>query len=209
MAGIERSLGFDNNVAEYATHFVRNFDDQFGVKSASEKISGRVLRGKEPKDFVTLTDNPNRRVAFLMDSSALDNLIGKDGRQILSEIGYPVEFTDDLLKSGTKFKLVVFPEQSVKLATWENLLHVVKMAYPAMEADIKKVEGDLPKMEFAEAMAAGGKITEVRTFLHKTVNVNELYTGNGHTTNGQKEFITENKPLTDLAPYILIGFWVK
>lgn len=210
MAAIERSQGYDPNAAEFSMRFVNHFSTGIGTDVPSIGISGRVLRGKKPKDFDTLTDVPEKRkVVFLADSSALDNLVGNNGRQVLQAIDYPPEHIDELAMANTQFKLAVFTEQAGILATWENLFDLVSKVYPEERKDIESVRGDLPRMKYSDAMAAGGKITKVRTFLEKAISVNRLYTGNGITTNGQKEFITVNKPLANLTPYILVGFDVE
>lgn len=210
MAGIEKSAGYNKNVANYATQFVQKFDEKIGIEEPSVSISGRVLRGKRPEDFESLTDTPEKRkVVFTLDSSGLDNLVGKSGRGVLEQIGYPASDIDAFLEQDTRFKLVVFPEQSVKPATWGNLFNEVCDAYPNEADGLRRVEDQISHMTYDQAMKAGEEVAKAREFLHKTVNVNTEFTGTGLTSKDLPEFVTKNKPLTDLAPYILIGFHVK
>lgn len=52
-------------------------------------LVGRILRGKKPEDFLTLTDEPEtRKIVMLMAEDGLKSLLGKKGTEILLSIGY-------------------------------------------------------------------------------------------------------------------------
>lgn len=98
-------------------------------------VVGRIIRGRQPADFETLTDDPNRGLVMLVDSEGLEGLIGCGGNTyaMLKAVGYTDHHIADLVAKGTQFKLVAFPDDpnsSAKQGTWENLLHLVGMAYP-------------------------------------------------------------------------------
>ena len=46
-------------------------------------ICGRILRGKSPKDFETLTDDPDRKLIMLMGGDGLERILGKSGYEAL------------------------------------------------------------------------------------------------------------------------------
>lgn len=194
-----------DSVSAYSDLFIQNFGT--GRREGSfTGISGRILRGVTPEDFSTLTDDPNRKVVFMLDNMGLNNLIGLNGREALVNIGYPEDTINKYLSVGKKFKVVVFPETSVHLANWDNLLSVVSEAYPEWSKKIMHSYNHLKLLSFEDVMKVGGEVTEVRKFLFDKLNVNELYIGDGTTPNGQKEYITLNKRIDSFSSYNLIDF---
>jgi nicotinamidase-related amidase len=104
-------------------------------RGAVQGVVGRIIRGRQPSDFETLTDDPKRGLVMLVDSEGLEGLIGCAGNTyaMLKAVGYTDHHIADLEAKGTQFKLVVFPDSpasAAKLATWDNLLDLVQMAYP-------------------------------------------------------------------------------
>lgn len=192
-------------ISDFSSLFVQNFatgknEGQF------RGISGRILRGVTNADFSTLTDNPSRRVIFLLDSNGLNGLNGLNGREALQNVGYGNTYIDGLVERGTRFKLAVLPEKAVQLATWDNLLSVVSESYPEWRQRISEAAESLKHLDFLTASTIGGDTTAVRRFLFETINVNELYRGDGTTPNGQKEYVAMNQPLSKFGEYSLIEF---
>ena len=105
---------------------------QSGTVDKVDNVCGRILRGVTDNDFETLTDDPeNRRVVFPTDETGLEGLLGKSGYEMLIAIGYPADYTEQLVKKGKKFKLVVFPAgKDAVPASWMNVIKVVGKAYP-------------------------------------------------------------------------------
>lgn len=194
-----------DTVSAYSELFIQNFGTgrREGMFTG---ISGRILRGTTPENFTTLTDDPTRKVVYMLDNMGLNNLIGLNGRDALLNIGYPEYKIDDYLSKGTKFKVVVFPETSVHLANWDNLLKVVSTAYPEWAKKIMHSYNHLKMLSYEDVMKVGGEVTEVRKFLFDSLNVNELYIGDGTTPNGQKEYITINKRIDSFESFNLIDF---
>ena len=95
-----------------------------------EGLCGRIIRGKKPEDFKTLTDDPTRLVVMPMDETGLETLLGKSGYEMLVAIGYEEDYIRHKVEDGNDFKLVIFPAgEDAKLATWGNVIEVVAEAY--------------------------------------------------------------------------------
>lgn len=195
--------------------FVQLFISSFGTKKKLEKpvtgFSGRVLRGINNDDFITLTDNPLRRVVFLLDSIALSDLVGLDGKEILMQIGYDEGFITNLLNKETKFKLVLLPETTVKLATWDNLLDIIQEVYSDLMEKIEIARPVLKNSSYEEIMSRDDIATEIRGFLESTINVLHLFAGDGYTRREGKsnerifaEYVTVNKRLSDFGAFAII-----
>ncbi|HEX8681192.1 MAG TPA: hypothetical protein VF707_02690 [Ardenticatenaceae bacterium] len=200
---------------KYLGLFISSFATGRRSENPVKGLSGRVLRGTREEDFLTLTDSPERKVIFLMDSTGLSDLVGQDGRGILQCIGYEEHFIDQLLQKGTIFRLVVLPETSVMLATWDNTLNAVQQAYPDWIAKIEQARPALRTHTYEEIMARGGVAAEVRRFLEETINLNRLYTGDGFTRCEDPgtqpscaEYICLNRPLADFGAFATVEFSV-
>ena len=141
---------------------------------------------------------------MFMDSAGLEGLLGLDGYGILKKIGYPDEDIVKFAKQGDRFRIAVFPSQSeILLATWDNLLLLVRRAWPHSNIPAK-LEYQLPVLKtlggpegYANIMSRAptgfserkilaedlerlqGKLWEVRKFLHDQLNLNPLFLGNG------------------------------
>ena len=59
-----------------------------GQRKLVSGLCGRIIRGKKTEDFTTLTDDPLRKIVMLMGSDGLENILGKTGYEMLTEIGY-------------------------------------------------------------------------------------------------------------------------
>jgi hypothetical protein len=175
-------------------------------------FAGRVLRGVTSADFLTLTDNPLRRVVFLTDAAALGTLIGSDGWEILKQIGYADAFIAGLLARQTRFKVALFPEVAMRAATWDNLLDLASEAYPEWHA---KMDRARPVLK-ASASPLPEEAAEVRAFLQAVLNVNRLFAGDGYTRREgdplrrvHPEYVIRNCPLAAMGTYCLIAFPVR
>jgi len=200
---------------EYVQAFISYFGTGKKLEKPVENISGRVLRGICEYDFVTLTDNPQRRVVFFLDAIGMSDLVGLDGKEMLKQIGYDEDLIVGLLAKETKFKLIVLPETSVRLATWDNLLNIVQEAYPEWQDKIEIARLVLKNNNYEQVLSKGGVATEVRAFLENTINVNHLFAGDGYTrrednekTGIYAEYVAINRPLSDFGAYALVDFLV-
>ncbi len=179
-------------------------------------ICGRVLRGKSPKDFETLTNDPQRKIVMLMGADGLEKLLGKSGYEALITIGYMLDYIEYKVKNGFQFKLVIFHEgEKAKLATWDDVALMVSQIYPKAKSKIyhqlEKVK--LTKFSEIERVAnrkfniidkigpedkdfityerlnnSEGTLIDVRAFFYHTVHLRELFSGDGFTydANGER-----------------------
>jgi hypothetical protein len=200
----------ENLFGAYAQAFVTRFGSGQPLGAPFTGFTGRVLRGRNDADFLTLTDNPRRRVVFLTDAAALCALIGSNGRGILKEIGYDEAFIAGLMERQTRFKLALFPEVTKHAATWDNLLNLASAAYPAWR---EKIERARPTLKENNAGLLQGDAADVRAFLADVLNVNRLFAGDGYTRREDDpscrvhpEYVILNRPLVDIGAYCLIDF---
>ena len=180
-----------------------------GTQQKVTGLCGRIIRGKKPADFLTLTDDPDRKLVLLMGPDGLEKLLGKSGYDMLVEIGYETAYIDRKVAEGNQFKLIVFPEGGpAKLATWVNVIDVVCDVYPSIAAKLNRHRDSLAKVPFGEierlagfdfsvADKAGptdprymteerfrqsaGTLVDARAFLYFTVHLRELFSGDGYT----------------------------
>lgn len=172
-------------------------------------LCGRILHGRKPKDFETLTCNPNRLVIMLIGSDGLEYLLVKNGYESLIHIGYTKDYIKYKIDQGNKFKLVVFKENnSILLATWDNVAKLCSKIYPNVSDKIYAVLDQLKTIpfqriqmladyDFEEIKRNGlhdpnfmnyelfrkseGTLINVRAFLYHTLHFRMLFSGDGYT----------------------------
>ena len=170
---------------------------------------GRIIRGKVADDFLTLTDDPDRKVVMLMGPDGLGQIQGKSGYEMLEIIGYEPSYIERKVGEGNEFKLVVFPEgKDALLATWDNVAKIVSHVYPAVYdklsanlpllkkknfddieasagfdfSEVDKIgKSDDRYMTYERYQSAGAGIIKARAFLYFTLHLRELFSGDGYT----------------------------
>ena len=201
-------------------------------------LCGRVLRGKTEADFALLSPDPDRRIVFLTGGAGLIQFIGKGTEEILFLVGYSADdIRRWMYEEQNQFKLFVGLEGgSLQRATWRNTVGMACRLYPEVrhlldqQADslasapfntIEKLAGysfaevdqnglDDPRYMSVERFAASrGGLLEARAFLYHTLQLRELFSGDGFTRTsdgvpGVSEYIAPNIPLTSLGDYRLI-----
>jgi len=193
------------NLVEYKDLFVEGKKTTLPITG----ICGRILRGKSPKDFETLTDDPDRKLIMLMGGDGLERILGKSGYEALITIGYMLEYIEYKIKSGFEFKLVIFNEGEIaKLATWDNVAHIVSEIYPQAKIKIYSKLAELKSTPYSEIERdanrkfniidkvgpedknfmtyerfnnSEGTLIDVRAFLYHTIHLRELFSGDGFT----------------------------
>ncbi|HEX6462264.1 MAG TPA: hypothetical protein VFZ58_03245 [Candidatus Saccharimonadales bacterium] len=197
-------------------------------------LRGRIIRGKEPGDFLNLAAD-DRRLVFTMGGDGLSALCGRPLRQSLNTIGHTPAYVQGWIDQGLSFKLAVFQaEHERTLATWENLLYRVVECYPELTDDIAMHAPDLPHQllpaeielidlagpshpEFV-SLARYQRLTPeeradpqtLRRLLLHEMHVSALFGGDGYTyTPGghrsMKEHLMPNLPLEALRETVLIN----
>lgn len=224
----------DSAISRYMEYF------RYRLKSPLiSGICGRVVRGKSPADFLTLTDDPNRKLVMLMGADGLNSILGLPGYKVLETIGYETGYIRRKVLEGCQFKLVVFPEGTPKLATWDNTIQIVGGVYPDAA---KALNANLPFLKVARFTDIQGKdnwneidavgtthpkfmtyerfldskqdVIACRAFLYFTVHLRELYSGDGYTytpqgNRGLMEYIVPNLPISALGEYRMADIEVK
>jgi nicotinamidase-related amidase len=211
------------SVETYVQHFKAG-------TTPSDSVSGlaaRIIRGTEPEDFLTFTDDAERKLVMFMGPDGLESMLGKDGYDMLVTIGYEPDYLRHKVEQGNEFKLVVLEEGTAKLATWDNTLDIVGEVYPDIAQLLERHRDALKNTSFEEIeKAAGyqfldvekigkvdsrfmtherlresaGSLADVRAFLYFTVHLRELYRGDGFTDeNGSRG------PMEYIAPNIAIA----
>lgn len=195
----------------YAEAFARCFGR--GERCAPPPLAdvcGRVLRGVRDEDFLTLSDDLARRVVFMLDAQALGDLLGRDGADVLAQIGYAPGEVRALVGRGVRFRLVLVPQVEMVRATWDALLDLVAAEYPEWGDRIRAAQATLKARPYAQVMAGGGEAAEVRAFLERALHVSPLFAGDGFTRRDGRavyaEYACRNRPLTEFADWCLIEF---
>jgi len=182
---------------------------QEGQRVQVSRLCGRIVRGKRPEDFTTLTSDPNRKIVMLMGSDGLEMMPGKSGYEMLTTIGYTKRHIAARLGEGLQFKLAVFPESNIaRPATWNNMIDMASHAYPRAAAPLRAHQDTLQKTSFADIEQSAGytfadvdaegiadprymtyerflrspkDLVAARALLYFTMHLRELYAGDGHT----------------------------
>lgn len=179
-----------------------------GKKAKLRNLYARLVRSRS-KTPVVLAEERDRRVTMVMGPSGIERLLGKNGFDMLLELGHTAEYIEREVAAGTKFSLVVFRRQKgMRSATWNGVLTSVGEHYPEVKHLVDAAASELKKtsfaewqkragFSFAEVHAAGqkdplfmtvarlleskGDALAVRRFLYHTVRLTELFSGDGYT----------------------------
>src|SRR3989339_1518897 len=89
-------------------------------------VYGRILRGKQPEDFATLSDDPTRKVVMLMGPVDLEMMARLPAAERLVQIGYETEYIRRKIAEGNQFKIVLFDHRAdLPQATWDNVFDAI------------------------------------------------------------------------------------
>lgn len=103
------------------------------------KLCGRILRGRPgTDDFEKLSDDKNRLVVMLTDSTGLSRFFGKTGYEMCVLVGHHPDHIKSKVEAGYVYKLVVFPENEAILATWDNVFKMTADVYPDVASYIQQ-----------------------------------------------------------------------
>jgi nicotinamidase-related amidase len=173
-------------------------------------LCGRIIRGRKPEDFLTLTDDPNRKIVMLVGPDGLETLLGRTGYEMLVTIGYTADHIKrKVVDEGNSFKLAVFAESDkARPATWDAVADFASEVYPDLAAILRRRIPELKGIPFTQferdagftfadvdkagpndlrfmtadrLRTSGGSAWEVRAFLYFTLHLRELFAGDGYT----------------------------
>ncbi|CAF0964084.1 unnamed protein product [Didymodactylos carnosus] len=115
-------------------------------------LYGRITKGNVFEHFQQLSDDTSKRLSWVFDSDTLRTLVGMPSMDILHYIGNTDEWIQQQLRKGKKFKLIVFGgEDVVKLATWDNIVELMKHAYPEINDCLwEKYRDELSQLSFEQ-----------------------------------------------------------
>jgi nicotinamidase-related amidase len=179
------------------------------INQPIQGLTGRIIRGRKPEDFLTLTDDPTRQIVMLFGPDGLQKLAGKNGYDMLVTIGYEPDYIEHKVSQGNQFKMAIFPGSGgPKLATWDNVLEMAAGIYPRVAQrlqrqtkdlcsvpfsqiqqiagykflDIEKLGPNDPRyMTFERYLNSSGDLACTRAFLYYTLHLRELFSGDGYT----------------------------
>lgn len=195
-------------VSQYVEAFRRG--DLGGV--ATEGLLGRVIRGRNPEDFKTLSDDSRRKLVLLTDPDGLAALPGLSGFSILMRIGWEPGYAVRKIQEGYGMKLAVFREGGpARLATWSGMTETVSQAYDGTGDRLRRhlealmaAPFDALEREYGCEMSSIDREGEqhpmfmtherflrsadtaanARAFLYFSVYLREQYRGDGYTYDG-------------------------
>lgn len=192
------------------TRFINAWQRGQRDQGSAVGLVGRLIRGRTPADFETLSDDPKRKIVMLLDTTGLEELLGKSGYEQLLTIGYTVDhIRRKVVDEGNRFKLAVWPAGGPAVtATWDHVVDTVAAVYPAIAAKIEAQRDALKRtswsqietaagysfkdidtagekdprfMTYERLQRASGSLIEVRAFLYHAVHLRELFKGDGYT----------------------------
>ncbi len=201
-------------------------------------LCGRILRGTSEACFSTLSPDQGRKVVMLTAAEELVNLKGKSIEQILMAIGYsPSDIKAKLDDENIKFKMFIAAQsESLRPATWDNVIALACECYPDVAHIILSQQKLLKKFPFdkiqqladfsfdqvhhkgtadpmfmteANLLQSPGSVVDVRAFFYHTLQLRELFSGDGFTRMpcgkvGVVEYIAPNLPISEIKLHRLI-----
>lgn len=169
---------------------------------------GRIVRSLRDKPL-RLADSDRRRFVMIFGPSGLRRISGKDGFNMMIELGHAPASIRRELSHGMKFHLVTFKRPTKRhRASWKGVVAAAAEHYPEFETALRAALLDLSNRPLAEFEASLGfsfvevhangvgdkrfltptrfaecaqTPADVRLFLFNELHLNELFTGDGRT----------------------------
>ena len=117
----------DDYVTMFTSKTLPQLADSSTVKLGG--ILGRFIRGVKDEDFHLLSDEPGKILSWVCTPELLYSILGKTPLEAMIHIGFSLTWIQNRLYDGTRHRLVVFPEEGGTVATWDNVLQLVKECY--------------------------------------------------------------------------------
>lgn len=199
-------------------------------------LCGRIMRGRTDDDFHQLAFQEGRRLAWVIGPIGLQKLVGMSHEDIVLGIGKHRDWLDAKLREGFSWRLVVFPDDRCRQATWDGLFEMIRLHYPTevferlqrwesrlrtsndritvspsdIESDVKDNIDDPRHMSVERYLAASDTCENARLFLWHSLGVNDLFTGTGMSREtGFDEYLRPACRLSELAEYVSIPLEVS
>lgn len=118
--------------------YIQFLTNHSGPPPFVQGVCGRIIRGKDPKDFERLSDDPDRKVVMLTDSGGLAKFFGKSDYEKCVVVGHHPDHIKGKVNSGYSYKLVVFPEKAAVVADWTGVFQVAQQVYPDLSVAIRQ-----------------------------------------------------------------------
>jgi hypothetical protein len=154
-------------------HTLQNFGAGRAVPFVSG-LCGRILRGRPnqtPDEFETLTDTPQSRIVIMLtDSNGLSRFFGKTDYQKCVIVGHAPHHIETKVKAGYVYKLVVFPETSALVGTWESVFNLTTQVYPDIASSVHQHSGEIRKMAVSGGIAPLQPFEKDAGYLFKDVD---------------------------------------
>lgn len=172
-------------------------------------ICGRVTKGRTEDDFRLLSDEPNKRLSWVVGPDGLERLCGKSPRDIMLAIGKDTPWLRRTLDEGYRFRLCLFPEVQARQATWDGVFELVRDTFPEAWPKVAPHIHLLPKYTLEEVqerftefdicasflegrdhhhymtleryLESSGTLGHTRAFLYHEIGLTHLFHGDGFT----------------------------
>jgi len=201
-------------------------------------VCGRFIRGVNDHQLSMLSDEPGKKLSWICTEDLLHSILGMNPAEAMFHIGFGLDWVEERLRDGTRHRLVLFPSSAATQATWDNVFTLVRLYYGEevykklnpFRKQLKSVAfedipgsarlRELSNLPVAEKYANPEFMTtekflkeepslySARGFLYHSVGCNFKYTGTGMNESGQPEFLTPNKPLSEIEGCVCIDLTV-
>lgn len=142
-------------------HFVECFQNDTVLQDV-KVLQGRIIRGHSDEDFEFLSNDPNRKLVYVLDCDGMEQILSASSKSkirptynMLKIVGYDESHIKRLHESAIKFKLVVFDIGQTFVANWDGLLGACVEIYPELKESCDKYRDRLKNTPFShfEVMA--------------------------------------------------------
>lgn len=182
----------------------------------SDNFIFRVIRFPQGSQLTHLTHDPERKVTFICEGSALPRIMGKKMRQILATLGYPPPRIERYFSDSTQFALLLAPRKELETeifpADTESLIGLAakldKDHEKEYEYALEHKTGILDPVMRRNDM----RLEKAWDVIAQTTGVNGLYMGNCTVYPNTDELflppVTEllirNIPIADIPGHVVV-----
>ena len=177
--------------ADTPAAFLKVFADQ-NAEATVSGLCGRFIRGVNEEQLSMLSDEPGKKLSWVCNDELLQSLLGKRPVAAMVHLGFGLDWIRARLHDGTTHRLVVFRsgvETDTTLATWHNLLSLVRECYGAEMADRLEPQMAALKSTPYEEIDPSGTLREISNLpVEQKFQHSEYFVA--------KRFLTEQIPVS-------------